>query len=115
MKERLLVMNGQKILQNEVSGKWENAKVDKAPSTLKPAIYNIYSATLPDKAKAYSGIVVHVDKENVYQQVGKVFVKHKLADFENAPIIGETKSISYDSTSRAVVAKTIKLARGLSR
>jgi hypothetical protein len=30
MKQRLLVMNGQKILQHEQEGRWQNDKVEKA-------------------------------------------------------------------------------------
>jgi hypothetical protein len=30
MKQRLLVMNGQKIVQHEQEGRWQNDKVEKA-------------------------------------------------------------------------------------
>ena len=43
MKERLLVMNGQRIVQAEKDGAWTNQKVDKA-GALKPGIYNLYTA-----------------------------------------------------------------------
>ena len=43
MKNRLLVMNGQRIFQIEEGGMWRNEKVDKA-GLLKPGIYNLYLA-----------------------------------------------------------------------
>lgn len=48
MKERLLVMNGQRIVQAEKDGAWTNQKVDKA-GALKPGIYNLYTAQAADK------------------------------------------------------------------
>ena len=47
MKERLLVMNGQRIVQAEKDGAWTNQKVDKA-GALKPGIYNLYTARVMD-------------------------------------------------------------------
>ena len=44
MKQRLLVMNGQKILQHEQEGRWQNDKVEKA-GLVKPGIYNPVSYT----------------------------------------------------------------------
>ena len=47
MKQRLLVMNGQKIVQSEQAGAWINQKVDKA-GALNPGIYNLYMAQVAD-------------------------------------------------------------------
>jgi hypothetical protein len=46
MKQRLLVMNGQKIVQHEQEGRWLNDKVEKA-GLVKPGIYNLYCYVLP--------------------------------------------------------------------
>ncbi len=46
-------MNGQRIVQTEQEGSWVNKKVDKA-ITLKPGIYNLYTAQPVDKAKCIS-------------------------------------------------------------
>lgn len=73
MKQRLLVMNGQRILQGESDGAWTSQKVDKA-GTLKPGIYNIYTAEPVDKSQRYDGVIVYADKNSVYQQIGKKFV-----------------------------------------
>ena len=48
MKQRLLVMNGQRIVQAEQEGAWANQKVDKA-GALKPGMYNLYMAQQADK------------------------------------------------------------------
>ncbi len=70
MKQRLLVMNGQKLLQSEQGGQWATTKVEKA-GAIKPGIYNIHLAMPADKVKSHDGLVLHLDKEHLYQQVGK--------------------------------------------
>lgn len=115
MKQRLLVMNGVRIVQNERDGQWHNDKVNKA-GALKPGIYNLYVASRADKAAACSGIILHADKERVYQQVGKNYVMHARSDFDKVPEIGSAKSISYDAQGKASVsAETVQLSRGRSR
>jgi hypothetical protein len=115
MKVRLLVMNGQRIVQVEQGGEWTNQKVDKA-GELKPGIYNLYMAQKADKAGLHEGLIVHSDRSDVYQQVGKSFVKHARDDFQKVPEVGGFKSISYDSQGTANVASgEIKLVRGRSR
>ncbi|MEX3581622.1 MAG: IncP plasmid survival protein KfrB [Burkholderia sp.] len=117
MKHRVLVMNGQRIVQNEQTpGTWQNEHVDKA-GQLKPGIYNIYSAAAADKGKAHEGVIVHADKQGIYQQIGKQFVRHDRSNFDKVPEIGSAKSIAYDqSTGRAqVAAASEKLGKKLSR
>ncbi|WP_322075513.1 KfrB domain-containing protein [Burkholderia cenocepacia] len=117
MRHRVLVMNGQRIVQNEQApGTWQNEHVDKA-GQLKPGIYNIYTATQADRGKASEGVIVHADKQGVYQQVGRQFVKHDRQNFDKVPEIGSAKSITYDQkTGRANVAVASEtLGRKLSR
>lgn len=113
MKSRVLVMNGQRIIQNEKAGEWANAKVEKA-GAVKPGIYNIYLATPADKAKTHDGVVIHSDKESVIQQVGKSFVRHDLAAFPKKPEVGANVSISYHKGQAVVGAPAAKLSRGMS-
>lgn len=94
MKQRLLVMNGQRLIQVEREGQWATEKVEKAAG-VKPGIYNIYLAVDADKAKAHEGLIVHVDQGHIYQQVGRSFVRHMLADFDKAPDAGINASINY--------------------
>ncbi|CCE25813.1 IncP plasmid survival protein KfrB [Methylotuvimicrobium alcaliphilum] len=115
MKQRLLVMNGQRILQGESDGAWTSQKVDKA-GTLKPGIYNIYTAEPVDKSQRYDGVIVYADKNSVYQQIGKKFVMHARQDFDIVPSHGSVKSISYNDYGKAVISsETAKLSRGRSR
>ncbi|HAX9549907.1 IncP plasmid survival protein KfrB [Escherichia coli] len=115
MKHRLLVMNGQRIVQTENQSAWTNQKVDKA-GALKPGIYNIYMAQKADKSQRHDGTIVHADSGTIYQQVGKNFVMHARSDFDKVPEIGSAKSISYDAQGKAQVsAESVKLSRGRSR
>lgn len=114
MKERFLVMNGQKIVQHEAEGQWQNRSVEKA-GALKPGIYNLYLATQADKAEVNSGVILHGNKEAVFQQVGKKYVKHNREDFDIIPDIGSNCSISYDKGRAVVSAASAKLSRGVSR
>lgn len=114
MKQRLLVMNGQRLVQIEKEGQWATDKVEKA-GPVKPGIYNIYLALEADKAKTHEGVVVHQDRSHVYQQVGKSFVKHALSDFDIVPDIGTNSSIKYvQGAAQASQAASIKLGRGIS-
>ena len=75
IKTRLIVMNGQRIIQREEQGKWQNDQVEKA-GAIKPGIYNVYLATPAEKRKTYEGMIVHAEDNAVYQQVGRGFVVH---------------------------------------
>jgi cell filamentation protein len=114
MKQRLLVMNGQKLLQTERAGEWQVDKVEKA-GVIRPGIYNLYLATPADPAGVHVGVVLHADTEFVYQQVGKTFVRHDLTRFEQAPAPGSHVSIRYQHNQAVVSAATVKLGRKLSR
>ncbi len=114
MKQRLLVMNGQKIVQHEQEGRWLNDKVEKA-GFLKPGIYNLYLANPADKTKTHDGLILHVDRDNVFQQVGKNVVKHDRVDFVKAPVIGSHSSITYDQGKAIGSVLSHALSRGVSR
>jgi hypothetical protein len=113
MKQRLLVLNGQRLVQSEKGGEWSTDKVEKA-GVLKPGIYNIYLANGPDKAKRHDGTVLYIDKDNVYQQVGRSFVKHALADFDKVPEIGANSSVQYANDKAVVAPSSIKQGRRIS-
>ena len=117
MKQRLLVMNGQKLVQDEKApGKWETVNVEKA-GALKPAIYNIYLSQQADKTAAHSGVILHADKESIYQQSGRDFVQHKRSDFDKVPEIGSAKTITYslESGRAQVDTPTQTQSRGVKR
>jgi len=103
MKQRLLVMNGQRIVQTEKEGAWANQKVDKA-GALKPGMYNLYMAQQVEKKHVHVGVIVYADNDRVYQKIGKNFVMHARKDFDKVPEIGSAKSIGYSAQGKAVVA-----------
>jgi hypothetical protein len=110
MKQRLLVMNGQRLVQNEQDGKWETVKVEKA-GAVKPGIYNLYLASPADKAQIYEGPILHSDKTSVYQQVRSSYISHDRTFFEKIPDIGSAPSIRYDNGKAVIGASSLKLGR----
>jgi len=103
IKMRLIVMNGQRIIQREAEGKWQNHKVEKA-GALKPGIYNVYLATPAEKRKTYEGVIVHAEDGAVYQQVGRGFVMHARDDLDSAPVIGGAYRIEHAANKATVAA-----------
>ncbi len=116
MKQRVLVMNGARIVQTEGSGgDWVNQKVDKA-GDLKPGIYNIHTAKAADVSQYHQGVVVHADAASVYQQVGRTYVAHDREKFDKVPVLGSTASIGYDAAGRVHIdAQAARLGRARSR
>jgi len=119
MKQRLVVMNGQRIVETaqESNGSFVNAKYDVIGKAngLKPGLYNLYAAAKPDKSQATEGLILHADRESVYQGKGKNIIKHDRADFDKVPEIGSSLSVSYNDQGRAAVTKSIQQSRSLSR
>lgn len=109
MKQRLLVMNGQKILQNFNENEWKTTGlIKKAEEGIKPGIYNIYLAKKAEtENKAYEGLILFIDKQEgiVYQQVNKDFISHKLELFSPPPPIGKYVSIQYDNHEKLCLTK----------
>ena len=109
-KERILVMNGQRIIQQEEGGQWITQKVGKARE-LKPGIYNAYLAKDADKALQHTGVVFHIDDKYVYQQEQNGIVQHPFSAFGAVPEYGRPVCITYEA-GRAV---TIEAKLGLSQ
>ena len=98
-KLRMIVMNGQKILQTQNNNEWETVgTIKKVEEGIKPGVYNIYLATAPVDKNQYEGQIIHVDKENAvfYQQVKKDFIVHQLNDVDGKPVAGKDVAITYD-------------------
>jgi cell filamentation protein len=108
-------MNGQCLVQTEQSGRWATDKVEKA-GAVKPGIYNIHLALDADKSGTYDGLILHSDREHIFQQIGKSsFVKHALADFDKVPEIGSNSSIRYVEGTAVTshLASTHRLKHGI--
>lgn len=96
-KERVLVMNGSRLLEQEVGSKWAVKDVKPAEG-LKPGIYNIYNAKAANKSESTTGTILHVDQDVIYQMVGKdKFIKHNKADMVSAPSVGVHVEIDYSA------------------
>ena len=98
-KLRMIVMNGQKIIQAQINNEWETARtIKKAEEGIKPGIYNIYLAKTPENKKQYEGKILYIDKENevFYQQTGKDFIVYQLNAMSGRPVAGKYVVIEYD-------------------
>ena len=98
-KKRLIVMNGQKILQTLANDEWETAgTIKKAEEGIKPGIYNIYLAKVASANTQYQGKILHIDKENAifYQQIKKDYIVHQLNNVDGKPVAGKDVAITYD-------------------
>ncbi|PTQ91800.1 hypothetical protein C8R30_12820 [Nitrosomonas nitrosa] len=98
-KLRMIVMNGQKILQTQNNNEWETiGTIKKVDEGIKPGVYNIYLATAPVDKNQYQGQIIYIDKENsvFYQQVKKDFTVHQLNAVDGKPIAGKDVVIAYD-------------------
>ena len=116
-KQRLLVMNGHRLLQNDHGGRWDTVKVDKALG-IKPGIYDLYLARATLGIGQHAGVVIHADSQFLYQQSAKSLVKHARSLFDVAPAVGVTCQVHYDAgraVSTAVADASLKLGRGRSR
>ena len=98
-KLRMIVMNGQRIIQALVNNEWETTgTIKKVEEGIKPGIYNIYLAQKPEDKKQYEGKILYIDKENevFYQQTGKDFVVHQLNAISGKPVVGKDVVVEYD-------------------
>lgn len=115
LKQRLLVMGGERILQNENEpGKWQPYDISAAQG-IKAGIYNLFSAGAADKGKAYNGPVLHIDPHSVFQHDGGRCIRHERSAFQTLPEIGESKRISYDNGRAVVMPPPLTQARSFSR
>lgn len=98
-KLRMIVMNGQRIIQALANNEWETTgTIKKVEEGIKPGIYNIYLAQKPEDKKQYEGKILYVDKENevFYQQTGKDFIMHQLNLVSGKPVAGKDVVIEYE-------------------
>lgn len=102
--ERLVIMNGSRLHERHLGGKWN--VMDSEPQGMNPkGIYRLDTARDADtKTKGeYRGAVLHVDKANVYQLGSdNQVVRHDRDRFKETPNVGEGARIGYDS-GRAVM------------
>jgi len=114
MKKRLIVMNGQKLAQNDSSGEWKTEKVTR-DGGIKPGIYNLYNAVDADKSKDNIGEVIHIDKKDnaLYQKNGSQYIKHDLNGFDPIPETGQMMNIKYKNNKTDATEISKKLSKGI--
>ena len=104
-KLRMVVMNGQKILQTQNNNEWETVgTIKKVEEGIKPGVYNIYLAKAPVDKKSYEGKIIHIDKDNAifYQQVNKDYIVHQSNAVDSKPLAGKDVAIIYDGEKAAL-------------
>ncbi|MGE9765366.1 KfrB domain-containing protein [Pseudomonas sp. PDM20] len=120
MKQRLLVMNGQRLLQTTPPGSssFDDAKTVVAGKAgdIKPGIYPLSASVAATKNEQYSGQIIHADKDSIYQKVGTNIVRHKAQDFDKVPDIAATVTVSYNAQGRAEASgASLTQGRGIRR
>jgi cell filamentation protein len=114
-KQRILVMNGQRVVQQEQEGQWVTQKVGKA-RLLKPGIYNAYLAREADRNRQHTGFIFHADETHVYQHEGALGItRHPLSAFGAVPEYGLPVTISYEEGRAVTLAATQSLSQKHSR
>ncbi len=116
-KQRIIVMNGQKILQTQNNNEWETTgAIKKAEEGIKPGIYNIYLSKEPSDNNQYEGKILLIDKDKgvFYQQIKKDFIVHQLNAIDTKPVAGKDVMVEYDR-EKAVLTQinTLKNKRTL--
>lgn len=122
-RERLVISNGsRRIERNHGDAEWVANKVE-AAGNLKPGVYNLYEAKAADKTvkASYSGPIVHVSRESVYQQTATSnLVRHARHNFEAVPEVGRSVDIAYkagraiqlDAGQAGVTSNPYSIGRG---
>lgn len=87
-------MNGQHLFQTEHGGQWRTERGDKA-GNLKPGLYRLDAALPADQSRIHPGVIVHADRQFVYQQAGSALLRHAAAAFDVQPRPGTATQIAY--------------------
>jgi len=104
IKQRLLVLNGQRILQNYTQAGWKTTGlIKKAEEGIEPGIYNLFMAHDAKTGNAiYEGLILYIDKKQgiIYQQQpNKALIAHNLNSIKRVPPVGKHISFQYDNAT----------------
>lgn len=114
MKERLIVMNGRCVLQQQQGETWKDVNVEKA-GALTPGIYNLSTAVTADRTKTHEGVILHITKDAVFQVADKTVLTHRRAAFAHPPAVGVPVSIRYEQDRALLTARSPTQKRGITR
>jgi hypothetical protein len=116
-KQRLVVLKGQRTLQEKVGDIWEDRKTDPA-GALGSGIYNLHTATQADKRVRHEGEIIFTTDDKIYQQVNKRMVAHDRKNFDIMGITpldaGKFVDIAYDTVGKASITPALKRSRSRS-
>ena len=100
MKKRVVVVNGQKVLQAEDGATWTNERVEKA-GLLRPGLYELFAAAPSDRSTSTAGVLLVVDGGVLYQVTNTGLVAHNCNDFDALPAVGAHGTVTYNADARA--------------
>lgn len=98
MKQRILVLNGQRLIERWEDEEWKTTKVAKAEE-LKGGVYNIFTARDGNKNQVTQGILVHATKDEIFLKGNYGFMKFDITEDTKIPAIGSHVNLSYDQDS----------------
>lgn len=99
---RVVVMNGQSVVQVGQVGSWTIEQVERAGS-LKPGIYDLGRAREPQAGVLYEGPILLAEREGIYQAASGGIIKHAAGIFSLFPPIGQIRFIEYDESGKVLV------------
>ncbi len=109
IKQRLVVMNSQKILQQKDNdNKWVNVgTIKEAGAGIKAGIYNLFSALPARSGEDYEGQILHIDKKEgvIYQKTKFNYIAFDIND--SLRDLKEGKYYSIKKTDNHIEIKAI--------
>lgn len=100
MRKRVVVLNGQKVLQAEEGATWTNERVEKA-GLLRPGLYELFTAQQSDRSTYTAGALLIMDSGMLYQVTDTGLVAHNCNDFDVLPAVGAHGTVTYNADARA--------------
>ena len=95
MKYKILVLNGQRLVERFEDNKWKTVRSYKAGS-LKGGIYNIFMAKDGNINEVIEGILVHSTKEEIFLRCNFGFVRYDIPQKFKLPEIGSAVTVMFD-------------------
>lgn len=95
--KRVVILNNVYIVEKKqgfAKSEWqiENTMAP-APKNLKSGIYALNTAKKADLKQSYTGQIIYIDNNYIYQKVSNGLVKHVIEGFKKLPKVGENVKI----------------------
>lgn len=102
MKQRILVLNGQRLLENFENDEWKTIKTYKFNS-LPGGVYNIFAARDGEKEKNSEGLLVHASENEFYLKSAFGMLKYEINEYLKLPGIGSFIKVAFDENKQIIV------------